>query len=101
MLNKKKPSMIGIVPKGLGKWPNNNDDNDIFNQKMVPLNCFTQYFDRAHPTNCSQYNLGNDYYGGQFWAPSNCLKTFSWNIPKQASPYIAVIGDQTALGQSF
>lgn len=45
--------------------------------------------------------MENDWYGPQFFAPSQCLKTYSWNKPKIASPLIAVIGETSDLTDSY
>jgi hypothetical protein len=41
---------------------------------------------------CCCYDLGNDWYGPQFFFPPQCVRQTSFMIPRVASPNIAVIG---------
>ena len=74
-------------------WPNNNDNDKEFFKKFKPLACHSDYTEPTHKDNCWDYSIGDDPRGPQFWSPSQCLKTYSWNKPKKPSPYIVTIGD--------
>ena len=46
---------------------------------------------------CCCYDLGNDWYGPQFFFPTQCIRQTSFMIPRVASPQIAIIGKQNEL----
>ena len=59
---------------------------------------YANYTER-HDT--SDYSVGWDWNGPQLYSPSHCLKQFDYDSPKQSSPLIAVIGNQTNITDSY
>ena len=66
-------------------------DNGYLNGKLRPFAGWADKKDN-HYDDPYLYDAGYDYYGPQIWAPGHCIKQFDFNSPKQASPYIAIIG---------
>ena len=92
MFKKKYIVYPGVPQNGMGSWDHNTDNCDLLNDKVSALTCYSDYFERHDPDVCTDYDVANDWYGPQFFAPTQCLKTYSWNKPKVASPLIGIIG---------
>ena len=92
MFKKKYIVYPGVPAKGLGVWWPTADKQYLINDKVSALTCYSDYFERDDPTVCTDYSGSTDWKGPQFYAPSQCLKTYSWNKPKMASPGIGIIG---------
>ena len=78
MLEKKFPSWYGVSPTGMGEWSHKKRDNTIVDDRVAALTCHSQYYDKKHTTDCSEYNLANDLHGPQYFTPSQCMKQDSW-----------------------
>ena len=92
MFKKKYIVYPGVPQNGLGSWDHNTDNCNLLNDKVSALTCYSGYYERHDPDICTDYDVANDWMGPQFYAPSHCLKTYSWNKPKVSSPLIGVIG---------
>lgn len=90
MLKKKLPSFPG-VPNVNGTWWGTTDYNSVYDNWNRPFYVFANYSD-AHNNNPYAYEMSYDRYGPQFFAPSQCLKTFDYMRPKKGSPIIAIVG---------
>ena len=101
MFKKKYIVYPGVPMKGLGTWYTNTKNVDELSARVVGLACYSDYFDKHDPDDCRAYDTALDWKGPQFFAPSQCLKTYSWNKPKIASPLIGIIGTQGDLTDSY
>ena len=103
MYKKKWTVYLGAQPNGIGTWYQNNDHSSWADEKVRPFFCYSNYFDtkKDHKGDCMDYSIGNDWRGPTFFAPSQCLKTYSWNKPKVASPLIATIGEENDLTDAY
>ena len=100
MFKKKYIVFPGIQPKGIGEWEHKTSC-DLLNERVVGLACYSDYTEHHNKDNCRDYDTAWDWMGPQFFAPSQCLKTYSWNRPKIASPLIGIIGEQSDLTDSY
>ena len=101
MLSKKYWSNLGVPPTDtLGVWPQGQTSPAVINDKTRPLACYANYTDNHH-AECYDYDIGWDYYGPQFFAPTQCIQVYSWNRPKVASPIIGIIGEQSDITDSI
>ena len=78
MLDKKKVSMLGIGKQPNGLWGNSTHENDFVDLKVRPFFEWANYTEAHDP---EKYEMSWDWSGPQFWTPSQCLKTFSWQTP--------------------
>ena len=78
MLNKKYVVMPGIGNKD-GTWAHDTSGNGWIDNKVVDMFRFANYTDK-HDRDDPEfvYDIAWDWHGPQFWAPSHCLKTYSW-----------------------
>ena len=90
-----------MPPNGIGTWDHNTKNCSLLNDRVRPLACYSDYNDKHDEPNCWEYDAAWDWRGPQFYAPTQCLKTYSWNKPKIASPLMGVIGAQSDLTDSF
>ena len=44
MLKKNLPVYLGVQPKEIYTWKNNNDDSDWANEKVRPFFCYSNYW---------------------------------------------------------
>ena len=98
MLKKKYVVMPG-VPNHEGVWQKSTHYDDWINDKVRPMFEYVDYYERHHQ-DPSEYDVAWDWYGPQFFAPSQCIKILDWNKPKKSSAYIAIIGSQTNITDS-
>lgn len=71
-------------------WSNNTDTNPAFDQYLNPYSRFVNY---QHGTGPDNYQAGYDPWGPQFWYPTQCVREFSLQVPRRASPGIALVGE--------
>ena len=102
MLGKNLPSWPGVGKKVGGTWDTSTASNNWVDSKVIPFANFTNYtVKRQKDGKIKDYDLGYDWHGPQFWFGSQCLKTFDWHRPRQASPYIGIIGNTTNITNSI
>lgn len=70
MFKKKYISTLGVPPNKIGTWHGDKSFNPEVDEKVAPFACHCDYFERADPDVCMDYDIGNDWYGPQFFAPS-------------------------------
>ena len=68
MLEKKYVVMPG-VPNTDGEWQKSTHEDDWINFKVRPMFTYVDYYE-AHHDDPSEYDVGWDWYGPQFFAPS-------------------------------
>ena len=93
MFRKKYVAMPG-VPNIDGTWQQSTDGCEWINDKVNPFFTYADYYEKHHGPG-GPYDVAWDWYGPQFYGPSQCLKTTDWSHPKKSSPLIAIIGSQT------
>ena len=78
MLEKKLPVMPGIGNKD-GDWATSTSLDHWIDDKVLPMFRFANYTEK-HNRDDPEFNyaVSWDWHGPQFWAPSNCIKTWSW-----------------------
>lgn len=88
MLGKKLVAMPGAGNTD-GSWDTSSRGNFYVNGKVRP---FFKYANYTEKNDRDEYDIGFDWHGPQFYAPSQCIKTLDWNKPRRSSPLIAIIG---------
>ena len=91
-MQSKKLILMPGAPNIDGVWSTTNDDNRKVVDLTTPLTSYSNYTSRGN-TNPDKYDFGNDWYGPQFYAPTQCIRYFDWAKPPKASPIIAIIGE--------
>ena len=100
MLAKKGPVFLGVGNKD-GKWAQNTSEDDWVDDKVHDMFEWANYTEKHNAGKTPfEYDISWDWHGPQFWAPSHCLKTFSWQRPRKPSPLIGLIGPKSNLTQS-
>lgn len=64
----------------------------MYDKKNRPFYVFADYGEKNSDYDPTKYDMSYDWYGPQFFAPSHCLKTFDYMLPKKGSPVIAIVG---------
>lgn len=98
MLQKKHVAFPG-VPNFEGTWQGSTSKDSWMNDRVRPFFDWADYYEK-HNGPGPNYDVAWDWYGPQFYAPSQCIKLTSWGHPKKSSPLIAVIGSQTNITDS-
>ncbi len=97
MLGKKELTYTALRQQEDGTFDN---DSDWVNPMLRPLTIFADKPD-SHNPDPADYDLGYDYHGPLIYIPSQCVKTFDFNRPKQPSNQIAIIGRQSNITDSL
>ena len=63
MFKKKYIVYPGVPAQALGKWYHDKHYNSGLDSLISPLACYADYFERADPDKCEDYDAGNDWYG--------------------------------------
>ena len=98
MLDKKMVVFPGIGNVE-GNWANDTHDDKWMEDKVRPFFVYADYYE-SHNKDPAKYSAAWDWYGPQFWAPSQCIRYFDWAKPPKSSPIIAMIGDQSNITDS-
>lgn len=79
MLAKKGPVMPGVGYDPELGWYNSTGGNHYVDDYMRPMIGYSDYTrGDTHMTNWTEYSIGYDKYGPQFFTPTHCMKTFDY-----------------------
>jgi len=95
IMNKKLP-VYPPVAYYQGYWSNSTSNNDLTNDHMRSMVTYANYTGDKQDGPASEYDMGYDRTGPQFFFPFHCLRSFDYQRgDKRHSNLIGIVGKQS------
>jgi hypothetical protein len=90
MFTKKYGVYLGVAPDDSRHgW---GYDNDYENAFLKPMMVYSGFKARGNP-DPEDFDVGDDWFGAQFYGPGHCIALTDYDRPRVGSPNIAIIGN--------